>query len=118
MLVVIAVQYRDVVDDLAHARAELVQLQSTERVLIDIEQLLAVRVAIETQRSKIRGLVEERPTPITCLPIQLLTRTFSFLLASSGAGEDLRGSLDSFSYTEEEFGWGYAILEGFNPRYS
>lgn len=87
-------------------------------MLVDIKQLLTVRVAIETQKSKISGLVEERPAPINCLPIELLTRIFSFLLASSGASEDLRGSLESFSYTEEEFSWGYAILEGFNPRYS
>lgn len=49
---------------------------------------------------------------------QFLTRIFNFLLASSGAGEDLRGSLESFSYTEEEFSWGYAIPEGFNTRHS
>ncbi|KAI6040744.1 hypothetical protein EDC04DRAFT_1413848 [Pisolithus marmoratus] len=70
-------------DELAHARAELVQLQSTERMLV--EQFLAVRIAIETQKSKINKLVEERCSLINRLPIELLTRILSFLLTSDNA---------------------------------
>ncbi|KAI6100360.1 hypothetical protein F5141DRAFT_1218909 [Pisolithus sp. B1] len=68
--------------ELAHARAELAQLQSTEKTLV--EQLLAVRVAIETQKSKISKLVEDRPSLINRLPIELLTKILGFLLVSSG----------------------------------
>ncbi|KAI5988256.1 hypothetical protein EDC04DRAFT_1446332 [Pisolithus marmoratus] len=70
-------------DELAHARTELVQLQSTERMLV--EQFLAVRIAIETQKSKINKLVEERCSLINRLPIELLTRILSFLLTSYNA---------------------------------
>ncbi|KAI6027119.1 hypothetical protein EDC04DRAFT_2605986 [Pisolithus marmoratus] len=76
-------QHGHIMDELAHARAELVQLQSTERMLV--EQFLAVRIAIETQKSKINKLVEERCSLINRLPIELLTRILSFLLTSDNA---------------------------------
>ncbi|KAI6101648.1 hypothetical protein EDD16DRAFT_376980 [Pisolithus croceorrhizus] len=66
--------------ELAHVRAELAQLQSTERTLV--EQLLAVRVAIETQKSKISKLVSDRPSSINRLPIELLTRILNFVIVS------------------------------------
>ncbi|KAI6100356.1 hypothetical protein F5141DRAFT_1218900 [Pisolithus sp. B1] len=67
--------------ELVHVRAELAQLQSTERTLV--EQLLAVRVAIETQKSKISKLVKDRPSPINRLPIELLTRILHFVFVSN-----------------------------------
>ncbi|KAI6027121.1 hypothetical protein EDC04DRAFT_2718780 [Pisolithus marmoratus] len=78
-------------DELARARAELTRLQCTERTLI--EQLLAVRVAMETQKSKINKLVEERPSPINRLPTELLARILSFLL--------MRGSEVSAKFSED-----------------
>ncbi|KAI5988253.1 hypothetical protein EDC04DRAFT_2819341 [Pisolithus marmoratus] len=68
-------------DELNRARAELARLQCTERTLI--EQLLAVRVAMETQKNKINKLVEERPSPINRLPTELLARILSFVLMRS-----------------------------------
>lgn len=46
-------------DELAHAHAELVQLQSTERMFV--EQLPAIRVAVETQSREMSELVNARP---------------------------------------------------------
>ncbi|KAI5988257.1 hypothetical protein EDC04DRAFT_2819371, partial [Pisolithus marmoratus] len=70
------------VDELAHARAKLARLQSTERTLI--EQLVAIRAAIATQRYEINKLVEERRSLINYLPTELLVRILSFLLIRSG----------------------------------
>ncbi|KAI6040755.1 hypothetical protein EDC04DRAFT_2673979, partial [Pisolithus marmoratus] len=78
-------------DELARARAELTRLQCTERTLI--EQLLAIRVAMETQKNKINKLVEERPSPINRLPTELLARILSFLL--------MRGSEASAKFSED-----------------
>ncbi|KAI6004496.1 hypothetical protein F5J12DRAFT_147172 [Pisolithus orientalis] len=66
-------------DELAQARAELARLQSTERMLF--KDPLAVRVAVETQSRKISELANTQPSQIKRLPVELLTRTFSFLLA-------------------------------------
>ncbi|KAI6040743.1 hypothetical protein EDC04DRAFT_2673936 [Pisolithus marmoratus] len=69
-------------DELAHARAKLARLQSTERTLV--EQLVAIRAAIATQRYEINRLVEERRSLINYLPTELLMRIVSFLLTRSG----------------------------------
>lgn len=65
-------------DELAQARTELAQLQSTERALV--QQLLAVRVAVETQKCKISELAKAQPSLVDRLPIELVTRIFSFVL--------------------------------------
>ncbi|KAI6157021.1 hypothetical protein BKA82DRAFT_25835 [Pisolithus tinctorius] len=72
-------QHGRIMDELAQARAELARLQSTERMLF--KDPLAVCVAVETQSRKISELANAQPSQIKRLPVELLTRTFSFLLA-------------------------------------
>ncbi|KAI6141256.1 hypothetical protein BKA82DRAFT_4018861 [Pisolithus tinctorius] len=72
-------QHERIMDKLAQARAELARLQSTERMLF--KDLLAVRVAVETQSRNISELVNAQPSQINRLPVELLLKTFSFLLA-------------------------------------
>ena len=65
-------------DELAAARAELTRLEQEEQQLF--QNLLDVRAALKTQRSKIDVLVRDRNCMISRLPTELLVRIFSYFL--------------------------------------
>ncbi|KAI5994829.1 hypothetical protein EDD15DRAFT_2518441, partial [Pisolithus albus] len=75
-------------NELDEARAELARLEGTEVTIF--KQLVEIRVAIKKQKSRIEEFIKKRSPAINCLPVELLSRIFRFLLVHD----------DSFTSTE------------------
>ena len=68
-------------NELMEARAKLALLEKQEEGLVD--QLCAIRAAVQTQRTEVEGLIRRIPAPINRLPNELLLWIFELSIHAS-----------------------------------